>query len=375
MEQPRMITRRNFLHSASYSTLAASLPMLRGQQGTPSPATEGLKDLVPAPVLVGAVADQWQMQDARWLKLILANFNLITLGKLKLGFVRPSENTFNFSESDWMVAFCRRHQLAMHGHNLCWDANNPAWLAPALNNKQNAEKLLTSHITTLMKRYAGAITSWDVVNEPIAVWMGRPDGLYKGPWLDALGPEYIDIAFHAAAEADPQPLRVLNIAHVEQGGSGDDASRKATLQLVEALMKRKVPVQAIGFESHLAGDYSVADTASRSAFLRELRQFGLKIMLTEFDVDDTRLPADVTRRDLAVSDCYHDYLASILNEAQPGRIIFFTPSDQRNWYDAIRIPRFVRNDGAPHRPGLFDAALQPKQAYVSVASALKSYRS
>jgi endo-1,4-beta-xylanase len=261
----------------------------------------------------------------------------------------------------------------MHGHNLCWNANNPTWLAKTLT-KSNASRILTEHIVTVMRRYAGKITSWDVVNEPIATWMDRPHGLYAGPWLNALGSNYIDIAFHAAAEADPRALRVLNIAHVEQGGSGSDAARTATLRLVEGLLKRGVPVQAIGFESHLAGDYSSDATPSRSSFVRELRHFGLKILLTEVDVDDTRLPPDMEKRDAIVGECYGDYLQSMLAEAQPERVIFFSPSDRRNWYDAMQGPPFERNHGDPHRPGLFDDKLLPKTAYTSVATALKGYR-
>jgi endo-1,4-beta-xylanase len=222
-----------------------------------------------------------------------------------------------------------------------------------------------------MKRYAGRISSWDVVNEPIAVWMGRSDGLYKGPWLDALGPQYIDIAFHAAAQAEPNALRVLNTAHDEQPGRGSDDARTATLRLVESLLKRGVPLQAIGLESHLAGDYPGSATPSRTAFLHELRNFGLKILLTELDVDDTRLPADIASRDRQVAECYAEYIASMVAEARPERIIFFTPGDTRNWYDAIHLGPFVRADGAPHRPGLFNTALNPKPAYVAAANALR----
>jgi endo-1,4-beta-xylanase len=342
-----MMTRRSFLNTASQGLLAASIPCLRAQPG--SSASPGLKDLVSRNARVGAVVDQWQMQNPRWLKLILDNFNLVTLGKLKWGYVRPSESTYDFLESDWMAAFCREKNLAMHGHNLCWNAGNPAWLAKSLT-KSNASRFLSDHIATVMKRYAGRISSWDVVNEPIATWMGRPDGLYEGPWLDALGPQYIDIAFHAAAEADPTPLRVLNIAHVEQGGTGSDATRAATLRLIEGLLKRAVPVQAIGFESHLAGDYPGDATPSRTRFVRELRQFGLKILLTEIDIDDTHLTSDIANRDFVVSECYGAYLTSMLAEAQPERIIFFSPSDQKNWYDAIHRFPYLRRDGLPHVP-------------------------
>src|SRR3954447_4040632 len=50
--------------------------------------------------------------------------------------------------------------------------------------------------------YRGRIHSWDVVNEAINVDDGHPDGLRKSQWLNLLGPQYLDIAFTAAAKAD-----------------------------------------------------------------------------------------------------------------------------------------------------------------------------
>lgn len=365
-----MTSRRSFLNFAIAAGALATSRTLFGEALSVKQEGKGLKDMGQRGRLIGVVIDQWQLQDAEWRALVLKNFNLLTLGKLKWGFVRPSVERFDFRESDWMVDFCRRNHLAMHGHNLCWNANNPAWLAATLTSR-NAERMLTDHISTVVGRYAGAISSWDVVNEPVASWMNRPDGLYKGPWLDALGPQYIDIAFHAAKASDPTALRVLNIAHVEQGGKGCDAARRYTLTLLEALLRRNVPLQAVGFESHLAGHYSAASTESRATFIRELKQFGLQVLLTEVDVDDTSLPSSPRIRDAAVEQCYGDYLCSMLSEANPVRVIFFCPSDRANWYDSVHSAPFLRADGEAHRPGLFDSSLMPKPAYGTVALALK----
>ena len=180
----------------------------------------------------------------------------------------------------------------------------------------NAQQILTSHISTVMKRYTGKITSYDVVNEPIATWLGRPDGLYTGPWLTALGPDYIEIAFHAALDADPSALRVLNTAHVEQKGKGDDLARSKTLDLVRDLVKRGVPIQAVGLESHLYGAVNSGTDKNRDAFIAGLRDLGLKILITELDVNDTEISGSAATRDQAIATCYSDYLRSILPAGQ-----------------------------------------------------------
>jgi endo-1,4-beta-xylanase len=364
-----VITRRSMIQSATATALTAAIacrPFARS-----SPLTQpGLKDIRSSNGrLIGAVIDKWQLQDPKILSLVLRNFNLITLGKLKWGFLRPSPLGFDWSESDWMATFCTTNGLAMHGHNLCWNASNPEWLKLTLT-PSNATMLLTTHITTVMQRYAGQISSYDVVNEPVATWMGHRDGLYKGPWLDALGESYIDIAFDAAKRADPAALRVLNIAHVEQPGSGSDLARACTLGLVERLLKRGVPVQAIGFESHLSGRSPVTSSPSREHFIAALRQFGLKIILTELDVDDTWIEGDIPSRDRVVAQCYEEYLADLIPQAHPSRIILFSATDQRNWYDALSAS--ARRDQKGHRPGIFDASLAPKLSYTAVANALRA---
>jgi endo-1,4-beta-xylanase len=367
------MNRRHLLYGtgATMLTLVASQISHTSAQKLDASAP-GLKDIGPCEKrLIGAVVDQWQVQDSVWLPLILKNFNLITLGRLKWDISRPSATTYDFAQTDWMVSFCTANGMAMHGHNLCWNATYPKWLPSALTTT-NAEKMLTENITLTMKRYAGQISSYDVVNEPIASWLGRRDGLYTGPWLTALGPEYIDIAFNAAKEADPRALRVLNVAHVEQGGSGNEATRDLTLNLIEALLGRGVPVQAIGFESHLAGDVSARSTASRASFVKHIRQLGLEVLITELDVDDTRLPTGTAKNDTDVARVYSDYLSSLLTEAQPPRIIFFTPGDLNNWYDRLApSANYARPAGALHRPGLFDSKLNPKRSYAAVAAALK----
>ena len=361
-----MNTRRSFLQGS----LAVGVGAAANRSAWSAPAPFGLKDMVGhSGRLIGAVLDRWQMEDATMLAVIVKNFNLVTLGRLKWGFLRPSPTGFDFAESDWMADACKKNHLTMHGHNLCWNTSNPAWLTKTMNSG-NAQKILTDHIHTVVGRYAGRITSWDVVNEPIAAWMGRSDGLYKGPWLDALGESYIDIAFRATADADPAALRVLNVAHLEQGGKGSDQARQYTLALVQRLLQRGVPIQAVGFESHLPANYPITSTPSREQFLAQLKSLGIKVIVTELDVDDTKVSGDIAARDAAVAQTFGTYLNDILRQAQPSRVIFFSPMDKGNWYDALASS--ARSDGQPHRPGLFDLRMAEKPSYNAVANALKA---
>lgn len=98
---------------------------------------------------------------------------------------------------------------------------------------------------------------------------------------------------------------------------------------------------------------------------------GLEILLTEIDVNDTRVPGTLEERRRIVASYYHDYLVDVLAVAQPKRVIFWSLSDANNWYDwaAKRSNVYVRPDGELHCPGLITDDLHPTPALDAVRKA------
>jgi endo-1,4-beta-xylanase len=271
-----------------------------------------------------------------------------------------------------LVTFAETNGIAVHGHNLCWNTGNPAWLARMLT-KDNAVAVLQDHMKTVMTHYKGKIDSWDVVNEPIGTWFNRPDGLYTGPWLDTLGPDYVDIAFHTAAEVDAKPLRILNVHNVEHGGSDNAKARQATLGLVTRLVKNKAPVQAVGIESHLDA-WRPIDFAALTTFVKAIRDLGLQVLITELDVNDSKISGNTAMRDQAVADYYGKFVSAFYAAAgTPNRLILWSATDRDNWMNYVQdAPRWHRDDGdRTHRPGLLDEDMFPKPAFFAVASAIQ----
>ena len=366
-----MLTRRDF---------AATLISMLAASGLP----DGLFAATPANVLmdakidasktgcyIGAQADRWQLEIPQLASFIAANFSMLTPGnQLKWIMTQRVPDKYDFTDADWMVNFAEVHEMKVHGHNLCCNGGNPGWFAKTLT-KQNAEKYLTDHIQTVAGRYKGRIDSWDVVNEPIAIWMKGPDGLFKGPWLDLLGPEYIDIAFHTTASVDPKALRVLNVHHVESNIPSDQQTRVATMTLLRSLLSRKVPIQAIGLESHIRLKDPMI-SASRDAWVREIRDLGLEVLVTELDVNDSTATGSIPQRDAAVGDVYATYIKAIVPVAQCKRLIFWTICDQRNWMDGMKDATYKLMDGSLHRPGLLPPEMTSGVVLAKVEQALAS---
>ncbi|MBF2067344.1 MAG: endo-1,4-beta-xylanase [Calothrix sp. C42_A2020_038] len=289
---------------------------------------------------------------------------LVPENELKWYALRPTESSFDFSKGDWLAKFARDNGMLFRGHNLVWNQFMPEWFWKTVN-KQNAEKYLTEHITTVAKHYAGQVHSWDVVNEVIDPKHGKPYGLANSPWLDFLGPEYIELAFRATAESDPNALLVFNEAGLKYDTSEHEARRTSVLKLLEHLKSKGTPIHAFGTESHILAHETPFNAKKLRTFLSDLASLGLKILITELDVIDQKLPADIKVRDIAVASHYHDYLSVVLEEKAVMAVLTWGLSDRYTW-----ISQFSpRSDEAPVRPLPFDSDLQPKLAWNALAKA------
>ncbi len=278
--------------------------------------------------------------------------------------LRPSADTFDFSGADWMAKFAQTHGLLLRGHTLVWGLSLPNWFKTTVN-QQNAEQVLVNHIKTVVGRYAGQMHSWDVVNEAIEPFDRRSDGLRKTPWLEFLGPDYIDLAFRIAAQTDPKALLVYNDYGLDYDNSKDEARRTAVLKLLERLKSKGTPIHALGIQAHLDGDATDFNPKKMRAFLRDVSSLGLKILITELDVVDKNLPLDVIVRDRMVASIYEDYLSAVLDEPAVIAVLTWGLSDRYTYISDFQ----PRPDGAPVRPLPLDANLKRKLAWNAIARA------
>jgi endo-1,4-beta-xylanase len=360
------VNRRVFLQQLAVAAGGTVLPAAAAE----SPNLQNL--IRPCGKLFGFQANYGNLHNPEFASYLLRDSGIFTPGnELKWTGLHKSPDHFDFGAADWMVDWGLSHHLKIHGHNLCWqDYGAPDWLLSEVN-PGNARQVLENHISTVAGRYAGKIHSWDVVNEVLMPQDRRSDLMGRHPWVDALGPEYIAIAFEAAAAADPKAILVWNEGALEHDNDLDVESRAALLKLLTMFKKRGVPIHALGLESHLHGELPLS-TANLARFISEVRSLGIEIYITELDVDDTRLPADQKIRDGIVADYYKRYLDFMFRVADPGVIILWTLSDGANfldWSAKTKPALYRRPDGLPHRPGILDSEFKEKPAYTAVQQA------
>ncbi len=316
--------------------------------------------------LYGAASDYAMLSsDAQFAARYVENCRiLVPENGLKWRALRPSPTEFDFTKTDWLFDFAVKYSLQMRGHTLVWHLSLPRWFSETLNSR-NAERHLVHHIESVAGRYAGKVHSWDVVNEAIEVPDGRPDGLRKSPWLEFLGEEYIDLSFRVAAQADPEALRVYNDYGLQYDTSSHAAKRHAALRLLERLQAKGTPIQAFGIQSHLRASETRFNAEKLRQFLRDIASMGLKILITELDVSDQGLPADIEQRDRLVADAYREYLDVVLDEPAVIAVLTWGLSDRYTWLSEFK----PREDGLPVRPLPLDENLERKPAWWAIAQA------
>ena len=290
--------------------------------------------------------------------------------ELKRGTTEPKPGQYDFSGADQIIAFAQQHGMRARGHALVWYAAQPPWLEPALRTADHAERqtLMTSYIDTAMRRYAGKIDEWDVVNEAIEPNDGRADGMRaKSMWMDALGEEYIDIAFHHAREVDPRPLRFLTDVGLEQDSPRCERRRTAMLKLLDRLMARKVPVDAIGIQGHLKPYKEGFNQTVFARFLEQLSGYGLVLSITEFDVADKGGPPNPDKRDKEVASFAKAFLDVALDNPAMRSVLCWGLSDRYSWLSNFKDYKWP--DGQLSRGLPLDAGMRRKPMWDAIAAA------
>lgn len=365
-----MWSRRESLSLAMAALAAACTPLAVSSEPKSLDALARAKGL-----RFGAAMGRGDLGDERYCDIVRRECGVIVSeNDHKWPVIHPAPGVFDFEPGDRLVAFTESNAIRPRGHNLVW--NNPHWLPRWVNDwdfganpRLAAEQLLTEHITTICRHYGERIHSWDVVNETIDAGTGL---MRETVFTRALGPQAIDLCFHLAKAAAPYAVLVYNDYMGWEAGSA--GHRTGVLRLLEGLKSRNVPVDALGLQSHIgAGDAAMApfDTAQELAwrkFLDDVTGMGFQLLVTELDVEDRSLPADIPRRDRIIADYTKHYLDITLSYPQVKEVLTWGIVDQRSWLQQ----RDARDDGLAKRPLPYDANYRAKPMREAIAAAFSA---
>jgi endo-1,4-beta-xylanase len=370
-------TRRAFIGNAIKvgSALAAGATLLQAKGKTGMPASfhdvSGKRSLRAHAqehglVFGSAVIIRNVQNDPDFAALVAEQCGIVVpTNELKWVALRPAPDKYDFAAPDFLLAFAKKNNMLMRGHNLCWHQSVPDWIKEPTNSVKTRE-FFVDHITTVCKHYAGQLHSWDVVNEAIQPSDGQPGGLRKSFWYEQIGPEYIELAFRTARAADPHARLTYNDYGVEFDNEGDAERRRLILELVRDLKKRDVPIDAVGIQSHIKAAQLSTFGKGLADFIEAFQQMGLEVYLTELDVNEDDITTDdQAQRDKIIAQTYTDYLRVTLANPAVKLVLTWDLSDRFTWLNDGPT-HHKKQPNRPQRALPFDSDYRPKDAFFAL---------
>ncbi|WP_323187264.1 endo-1,4-beta-xylanase [Streptomyces sp. NBC_00006] len=263
--------------------------------------------------------------------------SVVAENAMKWDATEPSPNQFNFSGGDDLVNYAQQRGKFVRGHALVWHAQQPGWVQGLTGD--SLRQAMRNHITKVAGHYAGKIDTWDVVNEAYE-WDGsrRQSNLQK-----QLGDGWIEDAFRTAKAADPKAKLCYN----DYGTDGVNAKSDAVYRMVKDFRTRGVPLDCVGFQSHLSSNENL------STYKQNLQRFadlGVNVQITELDVGGSGS---------AQANVYRQVTQACVAVARCNGITVWGVTDKYSWR-------------SQETPLLFNGSYQKKEAYGAVLSALNS---
>ncbi|WFE54220.1 endo-1,4-beta-xylanase [Micromonospora sp. WMMD1155] len=243
----------------------------------------------------GAAVAVNKLSNSTYTTVLNREFNsVVAENEMKWASNEPQQGVFNHSSGDRLVSHAQANGMSVRGHTLLWHAQQPGW-AQGMSGSALRNAMI-NHVTQVATHYRGKIHSWDVVNEAFA---DGGSGGRRDSNLQRTGNDWIEAAFRAADAADPGAKLCYN----DYNTDGINAKSTGIYNMVRDFKSRGVPIDCVGFQSHLgtslASDYQ--------ANLQRFADLGVDVQITELDVmtggNQANIFGAVTRACMNVSRC------------------------------------------------------------------------
>ncbi|MFI7657555.1 endo-1,4-beta-xylanase [Micromonospora parva] len=243
----------------------------------------------------GAAVATGKLSTSVYTTILNREFNsVVAENEMKWDATEPQQGRFSYTGGDRLVSHAQANGMSVRGHALLWHQQQPGW-AQGMSGSALRNAAI-NHVTQVATHFRGKIHSWDVVNEAFA---DGGSGGRRDSNLQRTGNDWIEAAFRAARAADPGAKLCYN----DYNTDGINAKSTGIYNMVRDFKSRGVPIDCVGFQSHLgtslAGDYQ--------ANLQRFADLGVDVQITELDVmtggNQANIFGAVTRACMNVSRC------------------------------------------------------------------------
>ncbi len=317
-----------------------------------------------------AINEALIITDQKYIDIVKKEFNAITPENyMKWEHIHPEQNRYDYQYADVLVEFAKANNMVVRGHTLVHaDGQSSKWLKDGNFSGEELAEILQEHIRTVLTHYKekfpGTIPVWDVVNESFLDDASWRTGDMMWSKIGPSREEYVKIAFRAARAADSRIKLFYNDNGIETLNPKSDA----TYEFIKAMKAEGVPIDGIGFQSHIVNTKTFEpaldmDLSSVEANFKRFADLGLEIQITELDVP-IKTSDGVTLEELDKQAKIYETLAkSCLKFEQCTMIITWGFTDKSSWW-----PYAIPSLGVALP---MDQNYNKKPAYFSLYNALK----
>lgn len=337
---------------------------------------EPIKDTYKDHFLIGNVVSSRDLEGIR-LELLKKHHNIVTAeNAMKPDQVYNADGEFDFSAEDELVNKVLAEDLQMFGHVLVWHQQSPEWLHTDNDEPLSSEEALNNlrtHIKTAVKHFGDRVIGWDVLNEAFNDNPQNPenwrDALRKSGWYNAIGSDYVELAYVAAREAINELKQLEEYKDLElklyYNDYNDDNQNKsiAIASMVKELNEKyaeendgQLLIDGIGMQGH----YNInTNPENVRASLERFIATGAEVSVTELDItagSENQLTEEQAKKQgylyASLFEIYKEHSEHI------ARVTFWGLDDGSSWRSA-------------QSPLLFDSSLKAKPAFYAVNNPAK----
>ena len=316
---------------------------------------------------IGVAASTWRYDigdtSSPRVRTIGEQFNMIVAeNEMKFDATEPERGHFDYTGGDRIIELAEANSMYVRGHTLVWHSQCPAWVSSdgkKNNHNYSREELLSimeNHITNVAGHYKGKVNEWDVVNEMLdddqSIVRNNPDGytLRTSVWHTGIGSDFIEKALEYAHAADSEAKLFINEYGAEFIG---EPKSEALYNLAKYLVGKGAPLHGVGLQCHLTTGEVKADKLA--ANIRRYQELGLECIVTELDIAQAKPDASDAAEVQAAE--YGALVNAALSQSNCPSVLIWGLADSDSWRE--------------NNPLLYDASVNPKDAYYAVHAALR----
>ncbi|MBK9219426.1 MAG: endo-1,4-beta-xylanase [Uliginosibacterium sp.] len=204
---------------------------------------------------IGVAVSPGQIMAPSTAAYIASQFNMVVAENAMkpVSISRDAQGKYDFAQADAIVDFGVKNGLKVRGHTLIWHQQGAPWMFSTGKgpddyvDREELIKRMRGYIHDVVGHFKGRVHAWDVVNEIFVPdeSVEQVGGWRKSLWYTIIGPEFVELAFKFAHEADPSALLFYN-----DYGTESPKKRALMLEMIKNLQAKGIPIHGIGHQSH-----------------------------------------------------------------------------------------------------------------------------